>query len=62
MSFSNCTLSGFEIIRLVSSANRIGVVKFDIVFGKSFMCIKKKRGPNIDPCRTPSVNSFYPER
>jgi len=50
MSFSNCKLSGFEIIRLVSSANEIGVDKSDIAFGKLFMYSKKNRRPNIDPC------------
>jgi len=40
MPFSNCNLSGFEIIKLDSSANRIGVDKSDIAFGTSFMYSK----------------------
>ena len=43
ISFSNCKLSGFDIIRLVSSANKIGVYKFDIACGKSFRYKKKIR-------------------
>ena len=62
MSFSNCKLSGFEIIKLVSSANRIGVDKSDIAFGKSFMYSKKKRGQNIDPCGTLSDTSSHSEQ
>jgi len=42
MSFSNCKLSGFEIIRLVSSANKIGVDKSDIAFVKSFISPQRK--------------------
>ena len=49
MSFSSCKLSGLETIKLVSSANRIGVDKPEIAFGKSFMYSKKRSGPSTDP-------------
>jgi len=62
MSFSNCKLSGFEIIKLVSSANRSGVDKSGVAFGTSFMYSKKKRGPNIDPYGTPSDTSSHSEQ
>ena len=54
-SFPNFRFSGFETIRLVSSANKIGVDKLDIAYGKSLIYNKKKRGPKIEPFRTPSV-------
>jgi len=49
MFFSSCGLSGLETIRLVPSANRIGVDRSEIAYGKSFMYSKKRSGPSTDP-------------
>ena len=49
MSFSSCGPSGLETIRLVLSANRVGVDRSEIAFGKSFMYNKKRSGPSTDP-------------
>jgi hypothetical protein len=38
-----------EIIALVSSANKMGSDKVFIVGGRSFIYIKKSKGPKIDP-------------
>jgi len=45
--------SGFEIIRLVSSANKTIFLLLFVKEGKSFMYRKKSRGPSIDPWGTP---------
>jgi len=49
--------SGFEIIRLVSSANRTVLLFLFIECGKSFVCRRKSKGPSIDPGGTPWVIS-----
>ena len=48
-----------EFSRLVSSAYKI-YLKNMLTSGMSFMYIRKRTGPNIDPCGTPVeiVNTF----
>ena len=48
-----------EFSRLVSSAYKI-YLKNMLTSGMSFMYIRKRSGPNIDPCGTPVeiVNTF----
>jgi hypothetical protein len=42
-----------EIITLVSSENTVGSDKLFIVGGRSFIYIKKSKGPKFDPWVTP---------
>jgi hypothetical protein len=49
ISFSNIWLSEFVIIRLVSSAYKIGLDVLDIAFGKSLTYSRNKKGPSTDP-------------
>jgi hypothetical protein len=41
---------------LVSSAKIIGAEVLFINFGKSFIYIRKSRGPRMEPCGTPCLN------
>ena len=54
-SFLNFIRSGFEIIRLVSSANRTILLFLFIKCGKSNIYRRKSKGPSIDPWGTPWV-------
>ena len=49
--------SGFEIIRLVSSANKTILLFLFIECGKSFIYKRKSKGPSIEPWGTPWVPS-----
>ena len=42
---------------LVSSANNT-YCRFWVEYGKSFIYIKKRRGPRIEPCGTPQCKSL----
>jgi hypothetical protein len=53
--FSNIWLSELVIIRLLSSAYKIGLDISDITCGMSLTYRRKSRGPSMDPRGTPSV-------
>jgi len=40
-------------MKLVSSANRIGMDLSDILLDKSFIYIRNSNGPSTEPCGTP---------
>jgi len=61
MSFSNIWLSELVIIKLVSSAYRIGLDILDIIFGMSLIYKRKSRGQSNDPWGTPSVTDSHSE-
>ena len=54
ISFNSAWLQPFSI-RLVSSANNIGVTFLFTIFCKSLMCTRNSKGPKTDPWGTPSV-------
>jgi hypothetical protein len=47
--------SGFEMIRLVSSANKTILLLLFVKEGKLFMYRRKNKGPSINPWGTPWV-------
>jgi len=54
-SFLKFTGSGFEIIKLVSSATKTKLLLVFTREGRSFIYKRKSRGPSIDPWGTPCV-------
>jgi hypothetical protein len=48
-----------EIITLVSSVNKMGSDKVFIVGGRSFIYIKKSKGPKINPWGTPHFTVLH---
>jgi hypothetical protein len=53
--------SGFELIQLVSSANKTILLLLFVKEGKSFMYRRNSKGPSIDPWGTPWVTLPQPE-
>jgi hypothetical protein len=47
--FFSCIGSGETSIKLISSANKVGLDKSLIMAGRSLMYNKKNNGPRIDP-------------
>jgi len=58
----NSVSSRFAIIKLVSSANKIGLDLSDTLWERSIIYIKNNNGPRMEPCGTPCCTSFHLER
>ena len=52
----------FAIIKLVSSANKIGLDLSDTLLERSLIYIKNNNVPRMEPCGTPCCTSFQLER
>ena len=52
----------FAIIKLVSSANKIGLDLSDTLLERSLIYIKNNNGQRMEPCGTPCCTSFHLER
>jgi hypothetical protein len=58
-SFLKFIVSGFEMNKLVSSANKTILLLLFVKRGKLFMYKRKSKGPSTDPWGTPWVSLAY---
>ena len=49
-------------MKLVSSANKIGLDLLDTLLGRSLTYIKNNNGPRTEPCGTPCPTSSHLEK
>jgi hypothetical protein len=58
----NSVSSRFTIIKLVSSANKIGLDLSDTLLERSLIYIRKNNGPRTEPYGTPCCTSYHLEK